>query len=244
MNPKAPYNFAQLAPQWWDPKGPMRVLHDLNPLRISWINLNLQKTNPSQSLKNLSLLDIGCGGGILAEPLARLGAQVTGIDPEKNLIQIAKNHAKNQKLPLSYLTHTAESYAKKSSQSFDIITCMEVIEHHPLPAQLIQSCHKLLKPGGLLLLSTLNRTPKAKILAVKVAENILNIIPKHTHNSELFLKPHELSHILRKNGLSPLAASGVTYSLKDLSWKLNPHNLSINYFLAAFRPHTLPNANK
>lgn len=197
-------HFSHLANDWWDTNGSLRTLHDINPVRLNFI---LQHT----TLQNKKILDVGCGGGILSEALAKEGAIVTGIDLESNAIQAAMNHAENQNLSIQYQCVAIETLLEKSER-YDVITCMEMLEHVPHPEQIIQACVALLKPDGKLFLSTINRTWKAYGLAIVAAEYLLNLVPKNTHQYDRFIKPSEIADWLRPKGLSVKAFSGVDYN--------------------------------
>ncbi len=196
--------FAKLSNEWWDKEGSLRTLHDLNPIRLQFIQNHID-------LKDKTVLDVGCGGGILSEAMARVGAQVTGIDMDEAGISIAKNHAKIESLTIDYRHQTVESLAKMHPHHFDVITCMEMLEHVPSPAEIIDACAKLLKPNGKLFVSTLNRHPKAYALAILGAEYVLKLLPRGTHDYNKFIKPAELVQWARDVGLSVEEMKGVSY---------------------------------
>ena len=219
------YKFESISSQWWDKSGPCEPLHILNPARLEFIQHRCKLTGKR-------ILDVGCGAGILSEGLAQSGAKVTGIDAGETLIEAAKSHAKEENHTIDYQTVTAEAFAHQEPNSFDIITCMELLEHVPDPCSLIRACRQLLKPNGNLFLSTLNRTSKAYLFAVLGAEYVLNILPKKTHDYSRFLKPSELEQILRDEHFQLISLSGVSYNplLKSASLC---QDLSINYLAHA-----------
>lgn len=222
--------FNQMAPNWWDLEGPMKPLHQINPIRIKYI------LDHAQNISNLNILDIGCGGGILSESLAKLGANVSGIDLSEDAINIAKLHAASNpetaSLKLNYQKISIEDFLLHSTQHqqplFDIITCLELIEHVPDPKSLISNLKKLLKPNGKLFISTLNRNLKSYLLAIVGAEYILNWIPKGTHEYNKFIKPSELAAMLREYNLKINDIKGITYNLFFRDFKLST-DTDVNY---------------
>src|SRR5436190_23269664 len=178
--------FTQMAEQWWNIEGPCKPLHIINPLRLEFIAAQ-------QALQGQKIIDIGCGGGILAEALAKQGAEVTGIDKSQALIQAAKKHAEENQLSIKYNLTDAESFAKNHSQSFDIVCCMELLEHVPDPCSLIQACSDLAKPGANIFFSTINRNPRSYLLAILGAEYFLKLVPIGTHDYKKFIRPSELA---------------------------------------------------
>jgi 2-polyprenyl-6-hydroxyphenyl methylase/3-demethylubiquinone-9 3-methyltransferase len=215
--------FGALAHRWWDPQGEFRPLHDLNPLRLTWID-------GLAPLAGKKVLDVGCGGGILAEAMARLGAQVTGIDLSEKPLKVAQLHLIESGLAVDYLGISAEEMAEKNPGSFDVVTCMELLEHVPEPASTIAACAKLLRPGGRAFFSTINRNPKAYLFAVIGAEYLLKMLPKGTHDYQRFLKPSELSRWCRDAGLEPLELKGMTYNPVTNVYRLGD-DCSVNYSL-------------
>jgi 2-polyprenyl-6-hydroxyphenyl methylase/3-demethylubiquinone-9 3-methyltransferase len=216
-----------MASTWWDPNGPCQPLHQLNPIRLSYINSKV-------SLEDKMVLDIGCGGGILTESLAIMGGQVTGLDLAEELLTVARLHWPQEAVihSPSYVCESAENFADLHPETFDIITCMELIEHVPNPLQLIQAIARLLKPGGQLFCSTLNRTPSSYLTAIIGAEYILAKLPKGTHDYKKFLKPHEIAQLLRESGLTLNNLTGVKYNILTQSFSLSS-SLSVNYLLHA-----------
>ncbi len=218
--------FTQMAEQWWDIEGPCKPLHIINPLRLEFIEAQ-------QTLQGQEIIDIGCGGGILTEALAKQGAQVTGIDKSSALIQMAKKHAKENLLPIKYYQTDAESFAKNHSQSFDAVCCMELLEHVPDPCSLIQACSDLAKPGANIFFSTINRNPRSYLLAILGAEYILKLLPKGTHDYKKFICPSELAKAARKANLILQRFQGIHYNPLNRHYALGK-DIQVNY-LAAFR---------
>lgn len=196
--------FTNLAAQWWDADGPCAPLHTLNPARFQFV---CQHAN----LKFAHVLDVGCGAGILSESLATVGAKVVGIDASRELIQAAREHAQEKKLAINYEASSIEEFSLENPEKFDVITCMELIEHVPDPAKLIQDCAQLLKPGGQIFISTLNRTPKAYALAIVGAEYIFNILPKLTHDYKKFIRPAELATMFKQTQIQLQDLTGIKY---------------------------------
>lgn len=218
--------FKKLAKEWWDLEGPCRTLHAINPPRLQFIADHCV-------LSNQRILDVGCGGGILSESLALRGAKVTGIDPNPAVIEVAKSHALSTNIKnLSYEIATPEDFAKDHANSFDIVTCMELLEHVPNPLSLIQACAQLVKPGGALFFSTLNRTLKSYCLAILGAEYILKLLPRKTHDYEKFIRPSELNPMLKKSNLILKKITGLYYNPITKMAKLTP-DVSVNYLIYA-----------
>ena len=215
--------FADIAEKWWDPTGDFKPLHVINPLRANYIN----NKSPVDGLK---VLDVGCGGGLLAEALDSKGAEVTAIDVTEANIEVAKLHAQKMQVKIDYRLVTAEELAQKESQSFDVVSCLEVIEHVPDPGQLIKACSDLLKPDGQMFLSTLNRNPRSFITAIVGAEYIFNILPKGTHEWAKFIKPSELEAFMRDAGIKLIESKGMFYNPIFHTANLN-NDLGVNYMM-------------
>jgi 2-polyprenyl-6-hydroxyphenyl methylase/3-demethylubiquinone-9 3-methyltransferase len=198
-------HFSGQAAHWWDKNGPLKTLHDINPARLAFINQH-------QTINKLSIIDIGCGGGVLSEAMALQGAQVTGLDLAEPLLEQAKLHVLENKLSITYQAIAAEEYAQQHPHAFDVVTCMEMLEHVPDPEAIIAACAKLLKPNGWLFVSTLNKTTKARVLGVWAAEYVLRLLPTGTHDSEKFIAPHTLAHWGRNNNLEVKKLMGLHYN--------------------------------
>ena len=227
--------FSRIAEEWWDPKGKFAPLHRLNPVRLGYIRdraaAHWQRDPLGGSpLEGLSLLDIGCGGGLLCEPATRLGAAVTGIDAADRNIATARLHAERQGLAIDYREATAEALTAEGRQ-FDIVLALEIVEHVADVDLFLQSCGRLAKPGGLVFLSTLNRTAKAWALAIAGAEYMLRWLPRGTHDWRKFLKPSEVVRGLRMGGVEAQEIVGVVYSPLSRAWSLNARDLDVNYML-------------
>jgi 2-polyprenyl-6-hydroxyphenyl methylase/3-demethylubiquinone-9 3-methyltransferase len=222
--------FNNLSAEWWDINGPMAPLHKMNPTRLVFIVQTL--VNHFKVMKNKEILDVGCGGGLVAEPLARLGAKVTGIDGAEELIEVAKIHANTEKLNITYRTDLTETLLREKKR-FDAITALEVIEHVPDPAQFVAEISKLLKPGGIVIFSTLNRNLASMTFGVVAAEYILRWLPVGTHDWQKFVKPSELFSLCQDAGLTPIQTMGLNYNPLDQEFSLDEKNLKINYFLVA-----------
>ncbi|MBW8808152.1 MAG: bifunctional 2-polyprenyl-6-hydroxyphenol methylase/3-demethylubiquinol 3-O-methyltransferase UbiG [Lysobacter sp.] len=220
--------FGALANRWWDPQGPQKPLHALNPVRLDYV---AQRA----ALRGAQVLDVGCGGGLLSEALAGAGAQVSAIDLAPELIKVAKLHRLETGVAVDYRLQSVESLAQERPESFDAITCMEMLEHVPDPAAIVRACAKLLKPGGRLFVSTLNRTPAAFALAIVGAEYLTRLVPKGTHQYRDFIKPSELAAWFRETGLQLEDVSGLMYE----PWRNTARITSrteINYLACAFKP--------
>ena len=220
--------FSHLAHRWWDLNSEFRPLHDINPLRIGWINQII-------SVNKKKILDVGCGGGILAEGLAALGAQVTGIDLSEKALNVAKLHLLESGHSIDYRHIAAEDLAAQSPETYDIVTCMEMLEHVPDPASIVTACAALIRPGGHLFFSTLNRNPKSFLFAVIGAEYLLQLLPKGTHEYAKFIRPSELSRWVKNAGLSPSQFIGLSYNPITRTYSLGS-DTSVNYLMHAVKP--------
>jgi len=219
--------FGELAHRWWDPEGEFRPLHEINPLRLEWIDRHA-------GLAGKTVLDVGCGGGILAEAMARRGAQVTGIDLEEKALRVAALHLRESLLKVGYEKVSAEDFAAAHAGEFDVVTCMELLEHVPDPASMVAACATLARPGGQVFFSTLNRNPKSYLFAVIGAEYVLGLLPKGTHDFMRFIKPSELSRWGRAAGLRPDELIGMTYNPITKRYALGP-DCDVNYLLRCIR---------
>ena len=220
--------FADLAEKWWDASGDFKPLHVINPLRAEYISSKVE-------LEGKTLLDVGCGGGILAEALHDKGAIVTGIDAAGPGIEIAKHHAKKNNKLIDYQESTAEDLIQKSSEKYDVVTCLEVLEHVPDPKLLVKTCIDLLKPNGDLFLSTINKNPRSWITAIVGAEYIFNILPKGTHEFDKFIKPSSLGSYIRESSAELVETKGMFYN--PITHKANFNNdLGVNYLMYAKKP--------
>lgn len=220
--------FGALASRWWDPDGPQRPLHELNPVRLDYVRRH-------QRLQGSRVLDVGCGGGLLTEALAGEGATATGIDLSEKLIDVARLHLLESGRTVEYRVVSAEQMALERPQAFDAVTCMEMLEHVPDPHAILQACFDLLKPGGRLFLSTLNRTPKAFGMAILGAEYLARLLPKGTHDYRSFIKPSELAASLREIGFELLDVSGMNYNPLSRKAALST-DTSVNYLMLAVKP--------
>jgi len=220
--------FDEIAFRWWDANSEFKPLHDINPVRLRYI----QKY---ASLQGKIALDVGCGGGILSEGLAKAGAQVTGIDMAASAIEVAKLHRLESGVDVDYLLITAEELAAQRAGSYDIVTCMEMLEHVPDPGSVVQACAALVKPGGLVFFSSINRNPKSYLHAIIGAEYLLGMLPKGTHDYRKFIRPSELGDWTRSAGLDLLDVSGMGYNPLTRNYALNK-DVSVNYLAASRRP--------
>jgi len=218
--------FDDLAAKWWDPDGEFKPLHQINPLRVGFIN---ERAN----LEGIKVLDVGCGGGILAEALSKLGAQVTGIDASEQTIGVAQNHSNAVGSDVSYYQTTIEEFiANKPEEKFDVITCLEMLEHVPSPREIIKTCSTILKDDGDIFFSTINRNPRSYLFAIVGAEYILNLLPKGTHDYQKFIKPSELAKWIRDARLSQIETIGLSYNpITDNYWL--GKDIQVNYMVHA-----------
>jgi 2-polyprenyl-6-hydroxyphenyl methylase/3-demethylubiquinone-9 3-methyltransferase len=239
VDPAEIRKFERMAAEWWDPDGKFRPLHKFNPVRLAYIRDRVashfaRDTRQGRPLAGLRLLDIGCGGGLLSEPMARLGAEVLGADPAPANIEVARLHAAQSGLPIDYRATTAEALAA-GGESFDVVLAMEVVEHVADREAFLADCAGLLRPGGLLFLATINRTLKAYALAIVGAELVLRWLPRGTHDYDKLVRPAELEAPLRAAGLEIVDRTGVSYNPLADKWNLAA-DMDVNYMLVARRP--------
>lgn len=220
--------FGDLAHRWWDPTSEFRPLHEINPLRLEWINACVP-------LAGKKVVDVGCGGGILAESMAKKGADVTGIDLSEKPLKVADLHSLESGVQVRYELIAAEALAAREPGQYDVVTCMEMLEHVPDPASIVQACATLVKPGGHVFFSTINRNPKAYLFAVVGAEYLLKLLPKGTHDYAKFLTPAELARFIRGAGLDMDSLKGMGYNPLTKIYSLNQDS-SVNYMVACTRP--------
>jgi 2-polyprenyl-6-hydroxyphenyl methylase/3-demethylubiquinone-9 3-methyltransferase len=219
--------FSEMAHRWWDPQGAMRPLHDLNPLRLDWIDR-------TAGLAGQRVVDVGCGGGILAEAMARKGADVLGIDLAAKLLRVAELHALETSTRVAYRQASAEQLAGEAPAGFDVVTCMEMLEHVPDPASVVSACAALVRPGGTVFFSTINRNPKSFLFAIVGAEYVLNLLPRGTHEYAKFIRPRELAGFARSAGLDLLELRGLQYNPFTRRFALND-DTGVNYMMACRR---------
>ncbi len=224
VDPAEIEKFQSIASRWWDPESEFKPLHDINPLRVDYIE------SRSGSLSAKKILDIGCGGGILAEAMALKGASVTGIDVAEISLKVAKLHLHESKLDIDYQLITAEEFAQQNAAEFDIVTCLEMLEHVPDAASIVAAAASLLKPDGDLFFSTINRNPKAFVLAILGAEYILNMIPRGTHDYKNFIKPSELASAVRASQMEVIDITGMTYNPLTRHYRLG-RDVDVNYLM-------------
>jgi len=240
VDPSEVAKFEAMAAEWWDPKGKFKPLHMLNPCRLDYITSQIAAefdrdlTTP-EPFKGLRILDIGCGGGLLAEPMARLGADVVGADAAERNIPVAQVHAQQSGLTIDYRHTTAEAMAAAGEQ-FDAVLNMEVVEHVADPLAYLTACQQLLKLGGLHICSTINRNPKSYVMAIFGAEVVMRWLPKGTHEWNKFITPDELFDLITQAGLTPVDRKGFVFNPISWSWSLSDRDLSVNYVTASTKP--------
>lgn len=264
VDPREVEQFSRIAEEWWDPHGKFKPLHDINPVRVEWILERVQgsgirnqkqESSPTpdpRTLSSLRLLDIGCGGGLICEPMARLGAHVTGIDASEKNIAVAKLHAKRSGLDINYRCTTAEALVNESwvmghgsntsltthdskPMTYDVVLALEIVEHVSDVELFVKSCAHLVKPGGLIIMSTLNRTLKSYAMAIVGAEYVLRLLPRGTHDWNRFLKPHELCRKLMKYDIEIVDMTGLAMNPLSWTWELSPKDLGVNYMVCGIK---------
>ncbi|WP_308918303.1 bifunctional 2-polyprenyl-6-hydroxyphenol methylase/3-demethylubiquinol 3-O-methyltransferase UbiG [Jannaschia sp. LMIT008] len=233
--------FQAMAAEWWDPNGKFKPLHMLNPCRLDYITNQIaaefgRDLDADAPFDGLRILDIGCGGGLLCEPMARLGATVVGVDAAARNIPVAQAHAEQSDLDIDYRHTTAEDLVASGEASFDAILNMEVVEHVADPLSYLTACHDLLRPGGLMTCSTINRNAKSYLMAIIGAEHVMRWLPKGTHEWSKFITPDELFDLLRQAGLDPVDRTGFVFNPVSWSWRLSDRDLSVNYVTTSLRP--------
>ncbi|MBR9866690.1 MAG: bifunctional 2-polyprenyl-6-hydroxyphenol methylase/3-demethylubiquinol 3-O-methyltransferase UbiG [Oceanospirillales bacterium] len=229
IDPQEIAKFEELASRWWDRESEFKPLHDINPLRVDFIDR-------IASLNGKTVLDVGCGGGILSEAMAHRGAEVTGIDMGEAPLKVAKLHGLESGVNVSYRQVTVEQLATEQPEQFDIVTCMEMMEHVPDPSSIVDACSQLVKPGGHVFFSTLNRNPKSYMMAIIGAEHLLKLVPKGTHDFNKFIRPSELANWIRQSGLQSEKITGLTYNPLTKVYKLNDRDVDVNYMVATRKP--------
>ena len=229
VDPNEINKFEQLASRWWDRNSEFKPLHDINPLRANWID-NLAP------LAEKTVLDVGCGGGILSEALAQRGAKVTGIDMGDAPLAVANLHKLESGVAVDYQKSTAEDFAFMHQQAFDTVTCLEMLEHVPDPSSVIKACADMVKPGGSVFFSTINRNPKSFLFAIVGAEYVLNLLPKGTHEYAKFIRPSEMATWIREAGLELDQMTGLVFNPFTKKYSLNERDVDVNYMLCARKP--------
>lgn len=240
IDPKEVARFSALAAEWWNPKGKFAVLHKFNPVRLAYIHEKLcahfdRDASLAHSFEGLRILDIGCGGGLLSEPMARLGADIVGVDASQENINTAVVHAQEQGLAIDYRATTAEDL-KAQGETFDVVLNMEVVEHVADVDSFIADCAAMVRPGGLMVIATINRTAKAFFMAIVGAEHLLRWLPVGTHQYDKLVKPEELADALAPTGMAIIDRAGVVFNPLEDGWKRAPGDLDVNYMVLAARP--------
>ncbi|WP_420433944.1 bifunctional 2-polyprenyl-6-hydroxyphenol methylase/3-demethylubiquinol 3-O-methyltransferase UbiG [Hyphobacterium sp.] len=238
IDPEEIEKFSRIAAEWWDPESKFKPLHKFNPSRLRYIRdaviAHFDRERGDQPLKGLKLLDIGCGGGLIAEPMARLGADVTAVDAAEANIKTATVHAEEQGLEIDYRHGTAEQLLEDGEEQFDVVLNLEVVEHVAEPGQFLKDCAKLLKPGGIMVVGSINRTSKAFVFAIFGAEWVMGWLPRGTHRFEKLVKPSEVRAALSAEGLTVREADGVSYNPLQDSFEITP-DASVNYLMVAVK---------
>ena len=239
IDPAEVAKFEAMAAEWWDPNGKFKPLHLMNPCRLDYITSQIaaefdRDLSAPQAFKGLRILDIGCGGGLLSEPMARLGATVVGADAAPRNIPVAQVHAEQSGLTIDYRVTTAEDMAAAGEQ-FDVVLNMEVVEHVADPLAYLTACQQLLKPGGLMICSTLNRNPKSFVMAIIGAEWVMRWLPKGTHDWAKFITPEELYTLILEAGLDPVDKKGMVFNPVSWRWSISDRDLSVNYVTASIK---------
>ena len=231
VDPAEIEKFSALAARWWDPNSEFKPLHAINPLRLSWIQSLINPGSPASALSGLNTLDVGCGGGILTEAMACSGANAKGIDMAEKSLTVARLHSLESGVKVDYELVSAEDLALRQPASFDVVTCMEMLEHVPNPASIVNACAELVKPGGWVFFSTINRNPKSFLFAIVGAEYVLRLLPKGTHSWEAFIKPSELADACRQASLEVDTLIGMNYNPLTEVYRLG-QDTSVNYLMA------------
>jgi 2-polyprenyl-6-hydroxyphenyl methylase/3-demethylubiquinone-9 3-methyltransferase len=239
VDPAEIAKFERMAAEWWDPNGKFKPLHMLNPTRLDYITTQIaaefaRDLRAPAPFAGLRILDIGCGGGLLCEPMARLGADVVGVDPAARNIPVARLHAERSGLAIDYRVSTAEALAE-AGEVFDVVLNMEVVEHVPDPLAYLTACARLLRPGGLMICSTINRNARSFAMAIVGAEWVMRWLPRGTHDWRKFITPDELCDLLARAGLDPVDRKGMVFNPLSWSWRLSDRDLSVNYVTASVR---------
>ena len=240
VDPAEVAKFQAMAAEWWDPKGKFKPLHMLNPCRLDYITAQIaaefgRDLSQAAPFSGLRILDIGCGGGLLAEPMARLGADVVGADAAEGNIPVAQIHARQSGLEIDYRHTTAEALAAAGEQ-FDVVLNMEVVEHVPDPLEFLSACRALARPGGMMICSTINRNARSFAVAIVGAELVMRWLPRGTHDWNKFITPDELFDLLRRAGMEPVDRKGFVFNPLAWSWSISERDLSVNYVTTSIRP--------